>query len=270
MVKKERKYRLALLEDRTLREVFHLHLDALGAFSVFTVAFILLIAILSALIVYTPVRNILPGYNESMRQRIIEESSRVDSLQTSLAMQREYLDMIKQLTAGDIKPDSMQSLDSMQIVQRTKLLEERSEATDEFVASYEQREKNQLSLFDETLNTHPVQTLFRPVQGVVMQQPDFSRHEYGVRLRVAKNGNVLSVLRGTIVYAERDLDNLYDVVVQHRQYVSVYHHVGIVFRGVGTEVQAGESLGLMDGENDLLFELWKGGKPVNPVEVIVF
>ena len=269
MEERGKRYRLALLEDRTLREVFHLHLNALGAFSFFTLAIVLLIVILSLLIVYTPIRNILPGYNESMRQRIIEESSRVDSLQNSLTLQREYLNVIKQLTAGEIKTDSVQSLDSMQIIQRTKVLEERSEATDEFVAQYEQKERDRLQLFDPEASRR-TQTLFRPVHGVVMESADFSHQNYAVRLRVPKNENVLSVLKGTIVYAERDLDNLYDVVVQHRQYVSIYHHVNIVFRGIGTEVQAGESLGIMNGDNELLFELWRGGKPINPEEVIAF
>ncbi|MCR5049503.1 MAG: M23 family metallopeptidase [Paludibacteraceae bacterium] len=266
---KRKKYRLALLEDRTLREVFHLHLNALGAFSVLTVSFFVLIALLSVLVIFTPMRNILPGYNESVRQQLIDESARVDSLQNSLALQRQYLDVIKQLTAGDIHSDSVQSLDSLQMVQRAMILEERSEATDEFVAQYEQKEKNQLQLFDPEASRR-TQTLFRPVHGVVMQSADIARHEYGVRLRVSKNENVLSVLRGTVVYVERDLDNLYSIVVQHHQYVSIYRHVGLVFRGVGSQVQAGESLGMMNGEDDLVFEIWRAGQPLNPEEAIVF
>lgn len=269
MAEKGKKYRLALLEDRTLREVFHLRLNALGAFTVLTVAIILLVALLSVLIVYTPIRNILPGYNESLRHQLIDESARVDSLQNSLTLQRQYLDVIKQLTAGDIQSDSVQRLDSLQIVQRTELLEVRSEATDEFVLQYEQKEKDQLQLFDPQAS-RSAQTLFRPVHGVAVQKPDFGRHEYALHLRVAKNSNVQSVLRGTVVYVERDLDNLYSIVVQHRQYVSVYRQVSTVLKGVGSQIQAGESIGMMNGENDLLFELWKGGQPVNPEEVIAF
>ena len=75
-----------MLDDTTLREVFHFRVSMLGAISVMTVAFLLLVGILSALIVYTPIRNILPGYSASLRQQLIEESARVDSLQGSLSV----------------------------------------------------------------------------------------------------------------------------------------------------------------------------------------
>ena len=67
MANNRRKYRLAMLEDRTLREVFHFHVSLLGAISIITLSFLLLIVLLSVLIVYTPVRNILPGYSASLR-----------------------------------------------------------------------------------------------------------------------------------------------------------------------------------------------------------
>jgi hypothetical protein len=94
------------------------------------------------LIVYTPIRNILPGYSESIRQQLVQESARVDSLQASLTLQRQYLDVIKQLTAGDIQSDSVQPLDSIQIVQGIQLLETRDAATEEFLAQYEQKERD--------------------------------------------------------------------------------------------------------------------------------
>ena len=267
---KGKKYRFAMLEDRTLREVFHFRLSALGAFSFLTLAFVILIVLLSVLIVYTPVRNILPGYSASIRQQLVDESARVDSLQTDLTLQRQYLDVIKQLTAGDIRSDSVQRLDSLQIVQRAELLEKRSEATDAFVAQYEQKEKDRLLLFDAAQSARSTQTLFRPVRGAIVQQPDFNRNEFALRLRVPKNESVLSVLRGTVVYTERGLDNTYSIIIQHDNYTSVYRHLATLVKNVGARVQSGESIGLMDGEHELFFELWKNGQPVNPQEVIAF
>ena len=121
-----------MLDDLTLREVFHIRVSWLGAISTITLSVVILLGLLSVLIVYTPIRNILPGYSESLRQQLMEESARVDSLQTSLTIQRQYLDVIKQLAVGDIQSDSVQSLDSLQRVERTRLLEERNEATEAF------------------------------------------------------------------------------------------------------------------------------------------
>ena len=85
-----------MLDDLTLREVFHFRVSLLGAVTIITTTIIALIVLLSILIVYTPLRNILPGYSASLREQLIDESARVDSLQNSLTLQRQYLDVIKQ------------------------------------------------------------------------------------------------------------------------------------------------------------------------------
>ena len=82
-----------MLDDLTLREVFHFRVSLLGAVTIITTTIIALIVLLSILIVYTPLRNILPGYSASLREQLIDESARVDSLQNSLTLQRQYLDV---------------------------------------------------------------------------------------------------------------------------------------------------------------------------------
>ena len=77
-----------MLDDRTLHEVFHIRVSLLGAISMITIMIVALIVLLSILIVYTPIRNILPGYSESLRQQLVQESARVDSLQADLTTQR--------------------------------------------------------------------------------------------------------------------------------------------------------------------------------------
>ena len=269
MAEKGKKYRLAMLEDRTLREVFHIRMSALGAFSFLTIVFILLIVLLSVLIVYTPIRNILPGYSASIRQQLVDQSARVDSMQTTLVLQRQYLDAIKDLTAGEIRTDSVERLDSLQVVQRKELLEDKSEVIAEFVAQYEDKERDRLLLFDSPTDQR-VQVLVRPVRGVVVQHADFTRHDFGVQVRTMKNETVSAVLRGAVVYINREMDNTWTIVLQHVRYVSVYRHVGSVLKSVGARVEAGEAIGLTNGEQELMFELWKGGEPVNPEEVIAW
>ena len=75
MASKRNKYRLAMLDDRTLREVFHIRVSLLGAISMITIMIVALIVLLSILIVYTPIRNILPGYSESLRQQLVHSAT---------------------------------------------------------------------------------------------------------------------------------------------------------------------------------------------------
>ena len=85
---------------------------------------------------YTPVRNILPGYSASLRQEIIEESMRIDSLQHTMDLQTQYISVIRDVVAGEVKSDTVVGLDSMQIVMQEKLLEAKNEATVAFMAEY--------------------------------------------------------------------------------------------------------------------------------------
>ena len=241
----------------------------LGAISVITVTLLSLIVLLSVLIVYTPLRNILPGYSASLRQQLIQESARVDSLQTSLTVQRQYLDMIKQLTAGDIAKDSVHSLDSLERVERAQILEQRNEAVESFKTQYEQKERDRLSLFDIS-ETRPMRQLYRPVRGAIIQSARPEYHIYGVVVRTAKNENIMASTRGTLVSVERLADNTYAVVLQNGAFMTIYRHVAKVLKTQGVRVESGESIGLADGEHDIEVEFWDAGDFVNPEEVIVW
>jgi septal ring factor EnvC (AmiA/AmiB activator) len=99
-------------------------------------------------------------------------------------------------------------------------------------------------------------------------RPD--QHNYGIAVKTAAKEPVLAVTRGTIVSAERMADNTFAVVLQHNAFVATYRHVSKVLKPQGASVETGESIGIMDGDHDLVFELWNAGAFVNPEEVIVW
>lgn len=258
-----------MLDDRTLREVFHFRVSLLGAVSTITISIIVLILLLSVLIIYTPLRNILPGYSASLREQLIEESAKIDSLQSSLIVQRQYLDVIKQLTAGDINTDSVQSLDSLQRVERARLVAQSSEVTETFKEQYEQRERDRMLLYDN-VTTRSVRQLLRPVRGVVVSSARPDLHLYGVTVRTTKNENLIATTRGTLITVERMADNTFTIVLQNDAFVTVYRQVNRALKPQGSMVEEGEAIGISDSENDVVIELWDAGQFVNPEEVIVW
>ena len=269
MATKRRKYRLAMLDDSTLREVFHFRMSWLGAVSTLTLGIVVLLVLLSILIVYTPLRNILPGYSASLRQQLIQESARVDSLQNSLTLQRQYLDVIKQVVTGEVKTDSVQRLDSLQLVERTQILEQRNEVTDAFLEQYEQKERDRMLLYDNATE-RSIRQLYRPVRGSIVESARPDLHIYGVSVRTAQNENVLAVMRGTIILVEREEDNCFTLVLQQGQYTTVYKHVTRALKASGAQVEAGEAIGVMNSDEALFIEMWDNGKFVNPEEVVVW
>lgn len=258
MRKKQRKYRLAILEDTTLREVFHIRVSAMSAITMLAVLFIVLIVSLSLLIVYTPIRNILPGYEASVRQQLIDESARVDSLLTKIEVQGQYLDVLRQVSAGDIRLDSAQNLDSLQLIERAQIQEFNSEVTDAFLMQYELQERERRQGSDNT--NRKIYHLTRPVRGVLT----------GNRIHVARTENLLAVMRGTIISAERMTDNTFTIVLQNGAFNAIYRHVPKCTKTQGAAVEKGEQIGWMDPDHDLELELWDDGQSVNPEEVIVW
>mgnify|MGYP007057706866 FL=1 len=219
------KYRVSVLDELTLSERWHFRLNGWGAIVWIAMLFLLALALFSLLILYTPIRNYLPGYSENIRQQLIVESSRLDSMGTSLELQRQYLNIIKQVVAGEVESDTVQSLDSMQIIMREQLLEAKSEATAEFIAQYEAKEKDYLQLFD-VANTTPVLSFFRPARGVVLQSFSAKEHRYGVTIQTAKHDNVTAILAGAVVYTNYELDNTYHLLLfEIYNLVKIFEHL---------------------------------------------
>ena len=264
-----RKRRLTLIDDDTLREFWHIHVSGLGVFTVVFLMFLLTIGILSLLIVYTPFRNILPGYSASLRQEIIEESMRIDSLQHTIDLQTQYISVVRDVMAGEVKSDTVVSLDSLQIIMQEQLLEAKNEATEAFIAEYESRERDNLLLFDAPTTT-PMFSLYTPAHGVIISSyaPQEGRH--GVTIQTPNKENVCSTLDGTIVYVDSEENETFTVMALHQTYLSVYRNVGRVLCRVGDAVQTGQTIAIVQDGTPFTFELWKQGQEINPEEIIAF
>ena len=266
----QEKYRISVLDEHTLTEHWHLHLSGWGAIVVISTLFVLTLALFSLVILYTPIRNYLPGYSENIRQQLIIESTRVDSIGTSLELQRQYLEIIKQVVAGEAHTDTVQSLDSMQIIMREQLLEAKQEATEEFIAQYEAMGTDNMQLFS---NHRPAElsttSFFTPVHGSVITHFSSVEQQYGVVIKVIENNNVVATLNGTVVYTNHEMSDVYTIIIKHTNYLSIYRGLKKMSKNVGDLVQMGESIGLTSSHN-LEFELWKNDQPIDPEKLIVF
>ena len=263
------KYRISIINEETWAERGHLHLSAWGAIVLLGLIFLLALALFSLVILYTPIRNYLPGYTENIRHQLMAESARVDSLGTSLELQRQYLNIISQVVAGEAPTDTIVPMDSMQIIMREELLLAKSEATAEFLAQYEQKEKDNLQLFEpvsQPHTSHPT-TFFPPVHGTVTTA--FSEHNTCITIATFGNKNASSVLNGTVIHCQYTVQGNYTMIIQHSQFISIYYGIQQPLQKLGEEVKAGEVIGLLQN-NNLGFELWKNGQALNPEDYIVF
>lgn len=264
-----RKRRLTLIDDDTLREFWHIHVSGLGVFTVLFFMFLLTLGVLSLLIVYTPFRNILPGYSASLRQEIIAESMRIDSLQQTMNLQTQYISVVRDVVAGEVHSDTVVSLDSLQIIMQEQLLEAKNEATEAFLAEYEARERDNLLLFDAPTTT-PVFSLYAPAHGAIIGSYAPLEGKHGVTIQTPNKENVCATLDGTVVYVDGEEDETSTIMALHQNYLSVYRNVGKVLCRVGDAVQTGQTIAIVKDGTPVTFELWKHGQEINPEEIIAF
>jgi murein DD-endopeptidase MepM/ murein hydrolase activator NlpD len=270
-------YRVSVLNENTLEESWHVRLSRFSVFMFASTFIFLTFIILTILIFTTPIRYYLPGYGDTgNRSKIIQESMRADSLLQQINLQESYLNILRGIVSGEIKPDSVVSLDSIELKEKAQILQEKSKKEKEFIEKYEAQEKYNLASIDTKPNEN-MYVFFRPTRGVISSSFNLSEKQFGIYLITSANESVLSVLGGTITYAAFTFDFGWVIQVQHENdYLSIYKNNTRLLKKVGDAVKAGESIavtgsasGKETGEQ-FYFELWKQGKPVNPEDVIIF
>ena len=160
------KYKLTITNENTLEEIVGIHVSKLNGVSVLLSAVTVIFLIASLIIVFTPLRNYLPGYmNTEVREQVVTNALRADSLQWLMERQRMYIMNIQDIISGNVKTDSIHSIDSLTVVRSEELME-RTQAEDEFRKQYEETERYNLT----TIDNAPAVTgliFFRPTRGMI-------------------------------------------------------------------------------------------------------
>lgn len=270
------KYRVSVLDENTLEESWHVRLSRLSLFLYACVFVLITFFILAILIFITPLRYYLPGYgDEGNRETVISESMRADSLQSQMDKQIAYMNIIRDVIAGNLDTADIKPLDSIVIIdKKDEPGIEQTERERKFIERFEEEEKYNLS----SLGYRPKNdsyVLFKPVNGVIQQHFNAIEQIYGISILTPPNEKVLSVLDGTVIYADYSFNNGWIIQVQHEgNYISVYKNNIRLLKKVGEIVHAGENIAIAGNasEQDQLFEfeLWNNGNAVNPEYMIIF
>ena len=269
------KYKLTITNENTLEEVVAIHVSKLNGLSVLLSAVTIIFLIAAVIIAFTPLRNYLPGYmNSEVREQIVDNALRADSLQEALARQNMYIMNIQDILSGNVRVDTVQSIDSLTIVRSEELME-RTRQEEEFRRQYEERERYNLTTVGNMGTSNFI--FHRPARGMVSDGFDTEKKHYGIDIVATPNESVLAVLDGTVLMATYTADTGYIIALQHGQdMVSVYKHCGVLLKKQGDSVKAGEAIALVGKSGGkttgphLHFELWNRGYALDPSKYIVF
>ena len=107
------RYRLVVMNDDTYEEVVTFKLSRLSVYIMLSTIFVLLVGLTVGLIVFTPLKYYIPGYDDLKIGREYRQTKyRVDSLEKQVGYQANYIDNIKKV----LRNDATLKLDTTKIV----------------------------------------------------------------------------------------------------------------------------------------------------------
>ena len=97
------RYRLVVMNDDTYEEVVTFKLSKLSVYIGLSTIFVLLVGLTVALIVFTPLKYYIPGYDDLKIGREYKQMKyKVDSLEKQVIYQGQYINGIKKVLNGDV------------------------------------------------------------------------------------------------------------------------------------------------------------------------
>ncbi len=248
-------------------------------FSIFITCIIVLLSVgITSLIVFTPLKTLIPGYtDEASKKLVIENAIKLDSLEKLIYRWELYSENFRTAVEGDrtvridsiiklSKSDSAFTANKEELRIKDSILRENVKEIDRFEVS--RRNIKKLPI-ESTI-------FFTPIKGVVSQGYNEVSHPY-IDITAPANSTVMSVLDGAVIYTDWSNEFGYTIHVQHdNDIISIYKHNEKLLKNIGDKVSAGSPIAIIGNTGTistgvhLHFELWYKGEAVNPTNYINF
>ena len=275
---RNRTYRLTLADNDSHRSIRSILFTKLRFITFATTAVVVFILLIYCIIAFTPLRLTIPGYPDAkFKKTALSNAIKIDSLESAVTRWNLYAENLSRVLAGESTID----LDSVLGGNAVRYLSDKSAA--------ELRERD--SLLRETVRGEekfgvssaagkslPIEGLhfFTPLKGVAAEGYDPVTHP-AVDITAPSGSVVSATLDGVVIYSGWNEELEYVVILQHRDnLISIYANNMKALRSAGDEVKAGTPIALSGGtesgsdKGHLHFELWHGGRPLNPTQFISF
>ena len=239
----------------------------LAFFSIFLICF--------CIIVYSPIKQYIPGKASNLVQKnLINLSIKSDSLERVLSIQSLYLKNFDAILNGDssvlyFSEDTTSVFKetelSLSVSKEDSLLRQRVERED--LGSLNNDIKKERSYF----------LFYPPFDGMISDSFNLYNNHFAIDLVAKKGTKIKSINRGTVIVSDWNPESGYVIGVQHENnFISFYKHCSRLLKKVGDVVELGEHIAIIGNSGELStgphlhLELWKDGTPLNPADYISF
>ena len=272
------KFRLVVLNEDTFEERLSFKLTILNIFVLGGVFSIVLVALTSVFIAYTPIREYIPGYASTKLKkdatRLVYET---DSLKNRLQLLENYTKVLIPILSGDT-PISNVDFDSLKLNSKQIQFDERKLNASKNDSLFREKidSKDRFPLFDKAENKIDI-VFFAPITGNITQKFDVENKHFAIDISQKTGTPVKAIEDGRVIFSEWTTETGYVLIIEHGTgFISVYKHNGALLKKQGDFVKSGEAIATVGSTGELTtgphlhFELWYNGYPVNPINYIDF
>jgi murein DD-endopeptidase MepM/ murein hydrolase activator NlpD len=271
------KYRLVVLNEDTFEERFAVKLTRLNVFFLTSLAAIILVTLTTLLIVFTPLREYIPGYSSAaLQKQALQLDTKTDSLMKTINMNDAYINSLKRVLRGEVSTVVINKDSIFKAAQvDTDILELNRSKADSLLRE-KVRNEDKYNLF-ETASTVKDFVFFPPVKGSISSKFDLNEKHFAVDIVIPINTPVKATSDGRVLFASWTSDAGYVIIIDHGdELISVYKHNSSLTKSQGDFVKAREVIAISGASGELStgphlhFELWSNGIPLNPTNFIDF
>ena len=271
------KYRLVVLNEDTFEERFAIKLTRLNVFFLSSLAAIILVILTTLLIVFTPLREYIPGYSSTaLQKQALDLDSKTDSLLKSINMNDAYINSLKSVLRGEVSAVVINKDSIFKAAQAdTEVLEINPSKADSLLRE-KVRNEDKYNLFESATSDKDF-VFFPPVNGSISSGFEPNEKHFAVDIVVPTNTPVKATSDGRVLFASWTSDAGYVIIIDHGdELVSVYKHNSSLTKSQGDFVRSREVIAISGASGELStgphlhFELWSNGTPLNPTNFIDF
>ena len=277
--KLKNKYRLIIYNDNSFEEVWQMRLSRLNIVNYLGILVLVLSVLITVLIIYTPIRELVPGYPDGNTMTLMSVNARkADSIGYKTRINNQWIENVQKIFTNDLPeeytdPPMDTAYDyknlSFKKSREDSIIRQRIAAEEEYNLVTQSMKKND--------NSFTGIKLFPPVKGMITNKFNIQGKHFGIDIASSPDNIVVSTLHGTVVFSSWTMETGFVMQVQHdNNLISVYKHLSKTFKKQGEPVKSGESIGVVGNSGELTtgthlhFELWFEGKPLDPLEFISF
>ena len=261
-------YRFILVDETTHQRSLTYAFSVGQVLRVVLICVGILLLLNTSAIVFTPVREWIPGYTDPKvlsRQSFI--NAKLDSMAAKISSQDSFISSLQRVSGySPADTSQLRKLKEVGPSAGVKLVPLTQAAAPQGPAP---------AMVIARQPSRPNALLFWPVRGKLTSRFDARTGHFAIDIAAPEQLAVRAVADGTVILTEYSEQTGYVIGLQHPDgLLSFYKHNAQLFKPLGGWVRAGEAIAAVGNSGThttgphVHFELWVAGKPVDPLSLL--